>query len=777
MAEKDLEKNGNAQQAQEQKPQESDELRGGTYEIIQNRLTKHGKDLSARLGKLNTARKEVFGAVENKLLASERISTDNNCIPRDMVSIGDKFIFGYNVFVGLRTETVLEDVFAVYQIKEGAFKQCPLNLIKNQQFETDFKTLYKYYRRTVFAKFSIIDHHLFMVFRVGRSVKDVKTFKWLIRGDSLEYLDNRSDHEFVFPPQQEFQWIRATQDMFHEGKHPHISIEDRVFVETIGGDLTIKIEDNTETGEGIYSEPVDNPDQALSDAMVYYAIIGNVILLKMRPYEEENFRYIIYNEKVQKAIRLDSIHKSCLLLPENHGLIFPKGYYLHTGSLKQFDAVMDDMVFEKKVASPNGEDYCFIFYNRESGVYVLLSYNIIDQKIATPVVCNGYSLFEDGKLLYFKADNEPKKHHAIQTWQTPYYGPNFTLPVKRESELYKIGNKDIVRCMAECTEIINLIGQEEINAGLYLDITKTAQETVDTYFWIDSQETFKLNEPLNEIKGAATLAIDEYEKVVRTKDHTRTQIENSGRQVRQIITAINQDSLDSINKFVDHLTKLRSVRGEVVSLKDLRYADIELIEQLETEVTEHTDSLSSQCVEYLLDSKSLDPYRKKSAELAQKVPDLGKVTEIKELQEEVSKTATELEMLTDIVSNLKIEDATQTIVIIDNISQVYSEVNQVKVAVKNKLQEVGKIEGQAEFSSQVKLIDQSAINYLDICDTPEKCNEYLGKLMIQLENLESKFADFEEFVVQLAEKREELYNAFESRKVQLVGQRNQRALL
>jgi hypothetical protein len=32
------------------------------------------------------------------------------------------------------------------------------------------------------------------------------------------------------------------------GRHPHVSIEDKVFVETVGGDLTIKIEDNTDDG-------------------------------------------------------------------------------------------------------------------------------------------------------------------------------------------------------------------------------------------------------------------------------------------------------------------------------------------------------------------------------------------------------------------------------------------------------------------------------------------------------------------------------------------------
>lgn len=751
------------------------ELRGGTYEILRSRLTSHGKELRRRLGQLNEARKQVFGAVESKLLSSERISTDNNCVPRDMVPIGDKFIFGYNVFVGLRAETVLEDVFAIYRWKDGTFTSCPLDLIRNAEFEGDFKNLYRYYRRTVFAKFSVIGPHLFMVFRVGRDVADIKTFKWLIRGGALQYQGNRSDHEFVFPPQHEFEWQRVTQDMFRQGKNPHISIEDRVFVETIGGDLTIKIEDNTETGEGIYAEPVDNPDQALSDAEIRYAVIGSVIVLKVRPYEEPQFRYFVYNEKIQEAIRLDAIEQACILLPEDHGFVFPRGYYLKTGEVKQFETQMEDMVFEKRLDSPNGEDYLYIFHNRDSGVYVLLSYNVIEQKISTPLVCNGYSFFEDGTLIYFRANDEAKKHHAIQVWQTPYYGPDYVTPVKTDSQLYKIGNKDIVRCMAECTEIITLLGQEETYVNLYLDLARKAEEIQDAYFWIDSAELFNLAEPLGAIRDAARAAVDEYEKVVRTKENTRTQIADVTQQVREIVTAIDYGGLNEIHEYVEHLAQLRSIRGQVISLRDLRYADTEMIASLEAEVAEHTDQLSRQCVEFLLQPESLDPYRERAEGLGRQVPDLAKVADARQLQEQVTETAASLEMLTDIVSNLKIEDATQTIAIIDNISLVYAEVNQVKSALKNKLNEIGKIEGQAEFSSQLKLIDQSVVNYLDVCDTPERCDEYLTKAMVQIENLESRFADFEEFVVQLADKREELYDAFNSRKIQLVAERNQRA--
>ena len=261
------------------------QLQGGTYEVIQSRLQTQGKDLLSRLEKLNSLRKQVFGAIDIKLLSSERISTSNNCVPRYIVPIGDHFIFGYNVFVGLRTETTLEDIFSIYHWQDSKMVPCQLEMLKTSAFETDLKNLYKYYRRSTFVKFAVIGHHLYMVFRVGKSVNDIKTFKWLIRDNKLEYLDNRSDHEYVFPSQHEFEWTRVTQDMHRGGLHPHISIEDRVFVETTEGDLTIKVEDNTESGQGIYSESVDDPDQTLSDAEIYYSIIDNIVLLKIRPYQ------------------------------------------------------------------------------------------------------------------------------------------------------------------------------------------------------------------------------------------------------------------------------------------------------------------------------------------------------------------------------------------------------------------------------------------------------------------------------------------------------------
>ncbi len=762
------------QKEQQASPPPQTQLEGGTYEIIRRRLAERGQELRQRIEQLNDARKDVFGTIETQLTASESISTDNNCVPRDMVSVGRSFLFGYNVFIGLRAQTVLEDVFAQYEWADGAFRRQELTLLRGERFETDFRNLYKYYRHTTFAKFHEAGPHLYLVFRTGKAVTDVKTFKFLLRGEALEYVDNRSDHEYAFPPQQEFDWTRVTHDMQRSGRCPHVSIADRVFVETMGGDLTIKIEDNTESGEGIYSEPVDNPDQTLDDAEMYYALVGNLIVLKIRPYQEKAWRHIVYSEKAQQAVRIDSIADACVLLPDGHGLIFPRGCYLQTGELKLFEIEIEDMVFDRRIASPNGEDYLYLFYNRDSGTYVLLGYNVIAQRVATPIVCNGYSLFDDGTLLYFRAGTQPQKHHTLQVWQTPFRGPDFRQEVRTDSHLYRIGNKDIVRCMAECHELLVLLGKEDTYANLYVDIARTAQNILDGYFWLNSPDTFRLDEPLRALQEAAAGAIAEFEKVTRTQRDTRQRIAAARDRVRKAIASIDYYHLDDIGTFVRLLAELRALRGEVIGLKDLRYADLPLVEALEAEVAQHAETLSARCVEFLLQPEALAPYVQRIEAHQAAIPELAKVTDAKALAEQLAAATAELEMLIEIVSNLKIDDATQTTAIIDAISLVLAQLNKAKSALKNRTSALAASEGAAEYASQTQLIDQAVINYLDVCDAPDRCDEYLGKVMVQLETLESRFADFDDFVVQLAQKREEVYGAFESRKAQLVEDRNRR---
>ncbi len=754
-----------------------DQIDQGAYEVIRNRLNAHGKELRTRLDKLNAHRKEVFGSIDFKLTGTDRITTPNNCIPRDIVAVGGRFLMGFNVHFGLKTHVDLGDVFAVYRFGEGSFHEEDLSLLDNADFRKDFIDLFRFYKNAEFAKFFRRGPHLYMKFHVGRDVDDFKAFKWMIDGEKLSYLGNRSDHEVRYPDQHDFTWQRATRDMQTQGAFPHYSIEDLVFVETTGGDLTIKVENNTDSGEGLYAEPVDNPDQALDDAIIYYAIHGHLVLLRIRPYQEDDYRYFIFNTKLQEVIREDSIGEACVLLPEDHGLAFTRGYYLASGKHQHFPGIPEDLVYERKIIAPNGEDFAFVFYHRRQGVYVILPYNLIDQAVDTPITANGYAFFGDGQVVFFKSpdDAEPQKHHAVQVWQTPFVSPDHVTHTENESYLFKVGNRDIVRGMAECVKVLDLVNREELYAQLYLDLVKSTSDLLDTYFWLEHAEASQIAEPLQEIKRAAQAAVGEYEKVTRIRKATERQVGEVTREVDELVNANAARIYDNILVFVEALAGLRELRGRIIALRELRYIDPDHVDQLEQEVKEQTESLSQRCVQYLLDDKSLDPYRRSAEAHEGRIDALTKAADAKALSEDVQKGSDELEMLIEIVSNLQIDDATQRTEIIDRISEIFSRLNATRSRLRNKQQELGRTEGIAEFNSQLKLLNQTVVNYLDMSDDPEKTEQFLTKVMLQVEGLEGRFAEYDDFVLELTEKREEIYTAFENRKLQLIEKRNKRA--
>jgi len=749
-------------------------LEGQTFEIIKDRLQRQASVLSDKLEQLNSLRKSLFGGVETALINSARITTQNNCFPRDIVTIKRHFLLGYNVTIGLKTTTLLEDVFAIYSFEGDQFNPQSLDLIRDPQFESDFQDLYKYYKKTRFAKFSVIGDFLYMIFHVGSDSHDIKTFKWFIDGNKLTYVDNRSDHEYKLPPHQDFEWTKVTRDQHRGGEFPHISIEDRVFVEAVGGDITVKVEDNTETGEGVYAEAVQEQKQTLDDGDYFYAIVGPIILIKIRPYLEKQYRYLVFNEKTREVKRIDAIEQSCVLLPSDHGLIFPKGYYLQSGESKIFETSFEDMTFKERVQSPNGEDTLFVFYNRYSGTYLLYSYNVISRSVDPPIVCHGYALLEDGKLVFFKASSDAVKHHMAQIWQTPFSHADFERQKESDHFLAKIGNKEIVQCMAECREIIKLVEKETPYESLYLDLERSAVELLDTYFWLDNEDAFALKDPLLGIKNAASSAIGEFEKLMRQKRASRkAYIETKG-QIEKLERQLRLKAFDRIQVFVQGLIALRTLRGQIQGLKDLPYILLDKVEELEKRVQDQSESLSANTVQFLLKPSALDTYWKAIDQIASELDASHTVVEVSAKEQELQDQGKELDLLIEIVSNLKIEDATQTTAILDRISEGYARLNQIRASLKKRKKELQEQESSLEFISQTKLLDQTLISYLDICDSVEACETYLSKLMLQLEELEGKFSEHETYLEALMRKREEFHATFESRKLQILEKKNRR---
>ncbi|HEX6088040.1 MAG TPA: DNA repair ATPase, partial [Thermoanaerobaculia bacterium] len=760
----------------------------GTYEVLSERLKATGKTLAQKAATLNARRLDVFGGYEMALLGSDRIRTENNCVPRDIVEAGGLLLFGFNVFIGLKTETRVEDVFSVHRLEDFAPVAAPF--LQDEAFRRDFKELYQYYRNSRLLQLRRVDSKLLAVFQTSDKIADIRVFRWNVAVDgTITYIDSRGERDHVFPPRHDFEWTVTSREQHVAGKFPHVSINDEVFVETLHGDLTIKVEDNTQSGKGIYSEPVDDPDQSLDDAQIHYATIGSLILLKILPYREKNWRYLVFNRRSKTVRRIDAIGHACIQLPEDHGIIFPGGYYLRTGEAKLFDHDPSDMEFLRVVRSPNGEDVLYVFHRRDEGRTLLFPYNLIRKEVVNPLTVHGWSLFPDGKMVIFQStSNEPTRVHPMQIWQTPFLSDDhLAKKPSTGSYLEKIGNRDLVRGLSSALSLCRLIDEQTPSRATYEDLISAAARSIDAYYWLGHAET-DLLPAVKEIRATAELIIDEFEKVEALKAQARDAVEHVARALARDGRALAREGRASaregraearptsaIDDYVAELAELRKTQGQAISLRELRYVDRAKVDELEAEIVRRFEETSKATVQHLTDAKALSPFAEKTQSIEQRIANVQKTPDAEALVQELEGVVGSLNLLTEVLGTLAIDDPTVRIAILDRISTLLGGANRVRALVAQRRKELLGKERVAEFAVQFQLFAQTVTNSVAVADTPERCDAELAKLMLALEELESRFSEFDDFVAQLATKREEVYEALTSRKQSLIDQRQRRA--
>ena len=287
--------------------------------------------------------------------------------------------------------------------------------LEHPDFVRDFDELYTYYKKTFLSHVYRQSSKVFAVFQIGERLDDIRVFRWGIDANNqVSYIDNRGERDIKQPENFDFEWQKVSREQQEQGKYPHFNLFDTLFVEAIGGSITLKVENNTEQGQGIYSEPVEDEHQSLDDADIHYAKVGELILLKIKPYREEQTRHLIFNCKTQQVLRQDAIEHACIQLPEDHGIIFPGGYYLQNGEHKSFEDNAEDLQLHRFIKSPNGEDFLYIFYEPNEGQYALFAYNLITRTLQNPIYGHGQSLYNNGRAVVFNAESEPSRVHAMQ---------------------------------------------------------------------------------------------------------------------------------------------------------------------------------------------------------------------------------------------------------------------------------------------------------------------------------------------------------------------------
>ncbi len=777
-------------QATEQAPAadsqtESMVAESGSYELLKKRLSDQGDALLAQAQVLNEARLAEFGRSDQALILRTRARTENNCVARDIVRIGDLLLFGYNVFIGLRKETAVSDVFALYRLQAGAdeLEAVPLagSFLDDIRFSSDFRELYAYYKQATLVQLRVTQDKLLAAFQIGQQVHDVRVFRWAIERDgSVRYTDNRGERDIALPPSHDFEWTTTTRENHVGGKHPHVNILDTVFVEAVGGDLTVKIENNTESGLGIYNEPVEDKNQSLTDAEIAYAQLGLLILLRVRPYREQAARYLVYNKRTQQVERIDAIGGSCIQLPEDHGILFPGGYYLQSGEYKRFDLpgeVVSQLRFKRMLRSPNGEDVLYVFYQPDSGHYALFTYNLINKTLTSPILANGYARLPDGRVLVFQADSgEPTRVHPMQVWQTPFASEEHAGSQPAATGFFgRIGNADLVRGVSELMGIARAVREQAPTRAAYEDLIRQCSRVADAYFWLDAPEAGGLSQLLRGIADAARSTLAEFEKVDAIRRETARALAQAETAQRALATDIASMLWRKPDDFMQALGRLRERRGHLQMLKELRYADLPRLGAMDAELVAEQQRVGERALQFLAAPTAFDQHRKELDKLALALPQAATTQVLGSALETLDAQAAGLDLLTEQLGNLPGGDAVTRTAILDRISALYTDINRLRADARNRRKTFGAAEAAAEFGAQFKLFGQAVENALEFADTPEKCDDGMTRLLAQLEELEGRFAEQESFLVDIAAKRESVVEALSARRQSLVDAQQSRA--
>lgn len=762
-------------------------LEGGSYEVIRKRLLEQVAELASKAEALNDKRKKVFGGAELALIANERVRTEHNCIARDVVSVDGRLLFGFQVFLGLKTETNAADVFAFYEFdrrpgsEEWDLDALPFDgpgaFLQDPAFVKELRDTFKFGKDARLLRLRRSDTRLLAVVQTGATVDDAKVFRWAIDASGrVSYMDARGDEDAKPPRQHDFEWTQTGREHQVSGAHPHVNVLDTVFVETVGGDLTIKVENNTKDGRGVYREPVDDPNQTLDDGDIAYAKVGQLILLRVRPFREERVRYLVFDARAKRALRVDAIGQACHQLPEDHGVVFPGGYYLQSGEHKLFDGGEPDLAFERAIKSPNGEDVLYVYHARDAGQYMLLPYNLIRKEIASPIRCHGYSLSSDGTMAIFRAVAEPTRVHPLQIWRTPFNTVEDAAERPRDgSYLAKVGNADLVRGISDALSLRRLAMNEQPSRSTYEDLASAASRALDAHYWLGHGDALDLASTLQAIKKTSGLILDEFDKVEAIERRARDALAEAEATQRALLGQVRPDDLHVVEDYLRALATLRQHRGRLIGLKDLRGMDVHALARLEGELVARYGEVSDACVTFFLKEDAFKPLVDRLDAAVSRIEATTKTTELAPFGEELDVIHQGLTLLGEVTGSLTIDDPTARTRILEGVSAAFGYHNRARAVWQAQKKELSGSEARAEFAAQFRLFGQAVTGAVALCDTPEKCDEQLSKLLLALEELEGKFGEIGEFTAELAAKREEVNDAIGARRQQLLDERHRRA--
>ncbi|MFF9478323.1 DNA repair ATPase [Streptomyces sp. NPDC014733] len=750
----------------------------GTYEVLRDRLLAAAGELAERARALNARRTEEFGGAGLELRATGRLESAAPCLPGDVVEVGGHLLFGHHPPATV-TDPGPDDIFALHRrdgdtLAPAAPGALP-GLLEDPRFRRDLAELHRYYRQARLRELRRTDALLLAIFRTGERPGDLRVLRWRVAADGTPaYLDDQGERDLTDPPAHDVTWTAATREDHVAGRHPHIDVRGAVYVSVSGGHLTLKAENDTTTPDGIHSEPVDEPLQSLADAEVEHARTGPLILLRIRPYNEETVRCLVYHTRTRAVRRIDAVGRACRTLPDGQGLVFPGGYHLATGATKLFGTAADGLEFARAVRSPNGEDVLYVFRRPTDGHTLLLPYNVIREEAAAPLTGRGHALFDDGTLAVLRdAGTEAARIHPLQIWQTPFTSDaHAAARPQGDGPLARIGNAELVSGIADLLGVARMATGTEPSAAVFDALAAAATRAADTHHWLTDPDLGAPAEPLAAVGAAAGQVVEEFARVTALRDSAAAQLARATTETTALVRRVRGEQPDEAAAWVGHLTALRRAQGRLESLREVRYVDRTALDALSAGLTDDLAATARRAVAFLAADDAFATTHRTVAALTDEASALATVADAAALTARIDEVADGLRTVTEIVATLDLDDTTVRTAVLGRIGDALGAVNRARATLDARRRTLAEAEGKEEFAARLALLGQSVAGALADAATPEECDTQLAALLLQVEDLEARFGgpdggpdDVQDArLARIAERRDEIHEAFAARK-------------
>ncbi|MGZ0191296.1 MAG: DNA repair ATPase [Acidimicrobiales bacterium] len=763
-------------------------LRSGSYDLLRRRLAGQIGAVLDAAQTVDERRIEAFGSVALRLTGADRLATDLACLPRDMERIGDLLVLGFNIDIELGI-TQPEQVFALYAVSNVGDDEPtltplgssdPRNFLSEPEFRAEFEKLFKFYGKARFADLRVTQNQLLAVFQVGERVDDVRVLRWAITdGDAdpqISFVDARGERDYSWPAAHDQPWITSSREDQQAGAHPVVNVLDEVFVGFRKGRLQLRVDTGQGGSHAEIDETIEHPGQSLADLGIDYLTMGDILLLRVRLYEEAPRTYV-FARRSRAGQRVDAVGVTSRSLPGGEGVVFPGGYHLTSTGTRVFDVEVTDMQFEEAIVAPNGEDIGYVFHRRTTGEYLIMPYNLVRREITQIIPCHGFGTFADGSMVLFRGqsyDTDPSKVHPVQWWSSPFADEEY-MPHASGTDPWtiRVGNAALVAALGDIYDLARLSEDDNPNARTWESLAAGTRRALDTHLWFIDDEAGGLQQALHESLTTAGQLLDEHKLVERRRSAARGALATAQGDVRNVLNGIATASTP--DQIVTALGQLRRMRGEMSAVAEIEAIDTNRVDELIAELDVGVTELSGRAVEVLSQPAAFATLESQIESAGAAVAAAATSAELDDTAERLAKLSNDLDAVVDTVSSLEGGDPTIRTKIVRAVADVTGAANRVQASLDSKRRNLGSEEAAAAFDAELALVEQTLNGSVSGAATPEDCDSVLARLLVTIERLESRYGQEPERSARIAELRSNAHEVTGERRTTLLDERNRRA--